>query len=238
MIIIDEAHNLMDTISNIHSITVSHGQLKLCRSQLGVYLQKFRNRLKGKNRVYVAQMVRLIDSILGCLETRMTGKQPSEGLVEIGDLMAGKGVDQINLYKLMRYLQESKLARKVEGYTVFTEAQESKAKSGMEHQAHVSTMPVLTHVQSFLQTLTNPAAEGRFFYERDGKNDLSLKYMLLDPTHHFKEIVEDARAVILAGGTMSPVRLPQLDLPFEVSLMGLRWTTTPAIFLHTLILLA
>lgn len=205
VIIIDEAHNLMDTISNIHSITVTQGQLKRCRSQLGVYLQKFRNRLKGKNRVYVAQVVRLVDSISGYLETMMTEKQSSEGIVDVGHLMAGKGVDQINLYKLMRYLQESKLARKVEGYTTHTEEQESKARSRKEAEAHVSTMPVLTHVQSFLQTLTNPAAEGRFFYEKDEKNNVSLKYMLLDPTHHFKEIVEDARAVILVGGTMSPM---------------------------------
>lgn len=196
----------MDTISGIHSITVTLGQLKQCRSQLGVYLQKFRNRLKGKNRVYVAQVIRLIDSVSGCLETSLTEKHSSEGIVDVGNLMAGKGVDQINLYKLMRYLQESKLARKVEGYIVHAEEQDSKANSRTEREAHVSATPVLTHVQSFLQTLTNPAAEGRFFYEKDGKDDIYLKYMLLDPTHHFKEIVEDARAVILAGGTMSPVK--------------------------------
>ncbi|KAM0794423.1 helicase C-terminal domain-containing protein [Usnea florida] len=206
VVIIDEAHNLMDTISNIHSTTVTHVQLKRCRLQLGGYLQRFRNRLKGKNRVYVAQVVRLIDSLVGFLEARMSEEQSSEGIVDVGHLMAGKGVDQINLYKLMHYLQESKLARKVEGYTTHAEAQEMKGKSGtIKAEAHISTMPVLTHVQSFLQTLTNPAAEGRFFYEKDEKNELSLKYMLLDPTHHFSEIVEDARAVILAGGTMSPM---------------------------------
>ena len=140
----------------------------------------------------------------------MIAKQSSEGMVDVSHLMAGKGVDQINLYKLMRYLQESKLARKVEGYTIHAEEQESNSRSKMGREAHVSTTPVLTHIQSFLQTLTNPAAEGRFFYENDEKNDVSLKYMLLDPTHHFKEIVEDARAVILAGGTMSPVGIPRL----------------------------
>lgn len=218
VIIIDEAHNLMDTISNIHSIAVTQGQLQRCRSQLSVYLHKFRNRLKGKNRVYVAQVVRLIDSVSGYLESKMSEKRSSEGIVDVGHLMAGKGVDQINLYKLMRYLQKSKLARKVEGYTLHAEEEQSISRSRMEREAHVSTTPVLTHIQSFLQALTNPATEGRFFYEKDEKNDLSLKYMLLDPTHHFREIVEDARAVILAGGTMSPVRFPCLHLHFESSL--------------------
>jgi chromosome transmission fidelity protein 1 len=54
VVIIDEAHNLMDAISGIYSITVILAQLKRSRPQMGVYLLKFRNRLVGKNRVYVA----------------------------------------------------------------------------------------------------------------------------------------------------------------------------------------
>lgn len=72
VIIIDEAHNLMDAISGIHGVEVSLRQLKRAKAQLGVYLQKFRNRLKGKNRVYVAQVVRVIDSLAGYLESRVT----------------------------------------------------------------------------------------------------------------------------------------------------------------------
>lgn len=72
VIIIDEAHNLMDAVSGIHSAEVSLTQLKRARAQIGTYLQKFRNRLKGKNRVYVAQVVRVIDSLAGYLEGRLT----------------------------------------------------------------------------------------------------------------------------------------------------------------------
>ena len=71
VVIIDEAHNLMDAISGIHGVEVSLKQLKRARAQLGVYLQKFRNRLKGKNRVYIAQVVRVIDSLVGYLEGRV-----------------------------------------------------------------------------------------------------------------------------------------------------------------------
>jgi chromosome transmission fidelity protein 1 len=71
VVIIDEAHNLMDAIAGIHGVEVSLKQLKRARAQLGVYLQKFRNRLKGKNRAYVAQVVRVIDSLAGYLEGRL-----------------------------------------------------------------------------------------------------------------------------------------------------------------------
>ncbi|EON69697.1 hypothetical protein W97_08957 [Coniosporium apollinis CBS 100218] len=211
VIIIDEAHNVMDAITGIYSISVSHSQLQRARAQLGIYLQKFRNRLKGKNRVYVTQIVRLLDSLTSYLQTKASVAKDLEGIIQPGDLMGGKGVDQINLYKLMRYLQESKLARKVDGYIVYAEQQNKSADA--EHHpgtkktaTHEKTVPVLTHVQGFLAALMNPSAEGRFFYSRLGEDgSLWLKYMLLDPTHHFREIVEQARAVILAGGTMSPM---------------------------------
>jgi chromosome transmission fidelity protein 1 len=71
VVIIDEAHNLMDAIADIQGVDVTLKQLKRARAQLGAYLQKFRNRLKGKNRVYVAQVVRVIDSLAGYLESRI-----------------------------------------------------------------------------------------------------------------------------------------------------------------------
>ncbi|KAH8428921.1 DNA helicase [Aspergillus melleus] len=197
IVIIDEAHNLMDAISNIHSVTITLSQLETSISQLTAYARKFKTRLKGKNRSYIAQVIRLVSSIADHLRSLKNTSAP-EGCVQSSDLMAGRGVDQINPYKLCRYLQESKLARKVDGYVEF-----SKEKA--DHQSHSKpTTPVLFHVSSFLLPLMNLTAEGRLFYSKTS-DDIQLKYMLLDPTNHFREIVEDARAVILAGGTMSPM---------------------------------
>lgn len=52
-----------------------------------------------------------------------------------------------------------------------------------------------------------PSAEGCFFCAKEEQGGVSLKYMLLYPTFHFKDIVDEAKAIVLAGGTMSPVRL-------------------------------
>ncbi|KAI5248876.1 DNA repair helicase [Aureobasidium subglaciale] len=203
IVIIDEAHNLMDAISGIYTVEVSLQQLQLARAQLTTYLQRFRNRLKGKNRVYVTQVVRLLDSITTFLQA-LDHKKGSEGVVQATELLKGKGVDQINLYKLMHYLQESKLARKVEGY-VSLEQQKQQGLNNTDSGKEV-TVPVLTHITDMFMVLTNPAREGRLFYTAaEDKTQTKVKYMLLDPSEHFREIVEEARAVILAGGTMSPM---------------------------------
>ncbi|KAF2760010.1 ATP-dependent RNA helicase-like protein chl1 [Pseudovirgaria hyperparasitica] len=207
VVIIDEAHNLIDSITGIHSASVSLSQLAKAREQLMVYLQKFKNRLKGKNRTYVAQTVRLLDSLIACLKKLVETPGSHEGTVDVQTMMTGKGADQINIYKLDKYLQESKLARKVDGYIAHedTTARPMKGPSKPAAAQSAKTTPVLMQVQSFLLTLVNPSSEGQFFYSKEQDGEAQLKYLLLDPTHHFKEVVEEARSVILVGGTMSPM---------------------------------
>jgi chromosome transmission fidelity protein 1 len=205
IVIIDEAHNLMDAIAGIYSVSITLHQAHEARTQLTTYLQKFRNKLKGKNRVYVAQILRLIDSIIAYLQTKASDSKASDGIVDVRTLMTGKSLDQINVYKLNAYLQGSRLARKVDGYTTFAGQAQKPGQKSSEHRDPRRTVPVLTQVQAFLMALMNPSDEGRFFYSSEEASSMTLKYMLLDPTFHFKEVVEEARAVVLAGGTMSPV---------------------------------
>ncbi|TKA54388.1 hypothetical protein B0A55_13076 [Friedmanniomyces simplex] len=203
VVIIDEAHNLMNAIEGIYSTQISESQLKRARESLIVYLQKFRNRLKGSNRVYVTQVVRVIDSLL-LFVTGLDGANGNGGSMEAERLLSGKGVDQINLAKLVRYISDSKLSRKVEGYVSHVTQQQKASTRNTRDDKSEADVPTLSHVQNFLMTLMNPSKEGRFFWSREGDTCI-VRYMLLDPSEHFREIVHDAQAVILAGGTMSPM---------------------------------
>lgn len=100
------------------------------------------------------------------------------------------------MFELIQYVQESKLAFKIESYASHVEEQDSKA--------HKSSTPVLHSLVSFLVALTNLSSEGRIFYQKSPGPDIQLSYLLLSPTHAFSSVASSARAVILAGGTMSP----------------------------------
>ena len=61
---------------------------------------------------------------------------------------------------------------------------------------------------AFIEALTSRDADGRVVVTR--KNVLSacsLKFLLLNPAPHFADVLKEARSVIVAGGTMQPVRL-------------------------------
>jgi chromosome transmission fidelity protein 1 len=70
-------------------------------------------------------------------------------------------------------------------------------------------------VESFLLSLTDARDDGRVLFTleptSDGRQAVALKYILLNPAERFKEVVDIARSVILAGGTMEPVS-PQCQL--------------------------
>lgn len=123
-----------------------------------------------------------------------------QGIVDPNLLLKAKGADQLNLFQLIKYIQQSKLAFKVESYASHLEG--VAASSGSK----TSSGPVLHTLVSFLTALTNLSAEGRVFYEKLAVTppDVKLAYLLLSPTHAFSSIASSARAVILAGGTMSP----------------------------------
>lgn len=85
-----------------------------------------------------------------------------------------------------------------------------------------NTTPPLHSVESFIVALT-ASSDGEFSCAyglrhnltscTDGRVTLSMvdgqveiKYQHLNPATYFQEVIETARSVILAGGTMSPVR--------------------------------
>ena len=105
------------------------------------------------------------------------------------------------MFELIQYIQESKLAFKIESYVAHVENEDNPTKMTPK-----STTPVLHTLVSFLIALTNLSSEGRIFYQKlkDSAPDIQLSYLLLSPTHAFSSIASSARAVILAGGTMSP----------------------------------
>lgn len=115
IVVIDEAHNLIDSILSLHSISISTSQLLTIRKALLTYIQKFRSRFTGLNAAYLKQLALLLKGLTEFAEAwAKEGKK--EELVQVAKVFQTGGVgalDQINLRKLDEYLQKSKIARKV-----------------------------------------------------------------------------------------------------------------------------
>ncbi|KAG5518111.1 hypothetical protein PMAC_003297 [Pneumocystis sp. 'macacae'] len=209
IVIIDEAHNLIDAITSIYSSMITFSQVSLAINQINIYLSKFNKKLKGKNLVYIKQIMKLLENISNFMERK--NNIVGDIQVEQSEILFYGGADQVNIYKLEKYMKNSGLARKIDGY--FEKNSENSDKKTNTKENIISGLPVLSHIQTFLLNLTNPFTEGKIFFGHTEKIQITdktnvdcyLKYLLLNPCYQFKEIVNEARAVILAGGTMEPM---------------------------------
>ncbi|KAI8089909.1 putative ATP-dependent RNA helicase DDX11 [Halteromyces radiatus] len=220
IIIIDEAHNLMETISSIHTVTISLSQLLLALSQIRMYIEKYLSRLLGKNTIYIKQMITILKAFVKVLES----KDKKDTVLTVNDFVHLTGIDHFNLFKLQKYLESSQLAKKLNGFydKVREQQQELYQKQLVSNPKAIlppllaqktssSSIPTLHQVESFMMCLTHPDNDGRIVitFGTSGNDSSStepqIKYMLLNPADVFKPIVDEARSIILAGGTMEPV---------------------------------
>jgi chromosome transmission fidelity protein 1 len=128
-----DSPDLIDTLLSIYSTSLSSIQLGNAISQLTQYLARFRSRLKPVHALWIRQTLSvLVGLVKVCDETikaAATNPKAKAEMLETNALMArvGGGNDQVNLMEMVKYLKESKLARKVSGYVEKT-AEEAASK--------------------------------------------------------------------------------------------------------------
>ncbi|EMD33187.1 hypothetical protein CERSUDRAFT_108361 [Gelatoporia subvermispora B] len=221
VVIVDEAHNLIPTLLSLSTTCLSFRTLSTARSQLSIYLNRFRTRLATAHSLHLMRLVGLLNALHTYAEEWREAhqKQPRGGggkdvqaeTVEVmapGELLArlGRKADGVNLLEIEAYLRRSKIARKISGYSV--KAMERAAGQDpirvAKLQKLANTTPPLHAVESFITALTSANEDGRVTFALvDGQ--IEIKYQQLNPATHFKEVIDAARSVILAGGTMSPM---------------------------------
>ncbi|XP_075561779.1 ATP-dependent DNA helicase DDX11 isoform X7 [Pelecanus crispus] len=245
IVIIDEAHNLIDTITCIHSAEVSGSQLCCAHSQLLQYMERYRKRLKAKNLMYIKQILYLLERFVAMLGGNVNQNpscqavsQPGTVLKSINDFLFQSQIDNINLFKVQRYCEKSLISRKLFGFVERYGSPATAVKTNKENQKlaglqnflltlqqgsdkeagalqgppveaeddQLRTASPLMQIEGFLSALTNANQDGRVILNRQGTvGQSNLKFLLLNPAVHFAKVVEECRAVIIAGGTMQPV---------------------------------
>ncbi|KAG0148021.1 hypothetical protein CROQUDRAFT_61025 [Cronartium quercuum f. sp. fusiforme G11] len=216
IVIVDEAHNLIDNVLSIHSASLTSTFLNLVKNAFMIYIQRFAKKLKGTNLVYLKQLLRVLECLgTYCQDWAKTipaNSNRHEEIMTVNLLLQKTGIlDQLNMRDLEQYLTESKIVYKISGYATKIEANEKKEKS--EDRAFQTRSAFVTgfyKIQDFILALSNANQDGRVLLSgerasKDEKMVVTLKYQLLNPSECFRDVVSETRAVILAGGTMAPI---------------------------------
>uniref|UniRef100_A0AAR2LTC6 ATP-dependent DNA helicase DDX11 n=1 Tax=Pygocentrus nattereri TaxID=42514 RepID=A0AAR2LTC6_PYGNA len=239
IVIIDEAHNLADTLTALHSAEVNGAQLCRAHSQLSQYCDRYRSRLKAKNLMYIKQILFVLEGLVRTLGGQLSWPcfaPATTELLTINDFLFRAQIDNINLFKVQKYFEKSMISRKlcgfvekyegkgvnthsssvnkenqrIEGLGRFLQSLQNKPAAPPEQQGAVEDRPSMASpmmlVESFLFALTNSNKDGRVVMDKQAcLAQSSLKFLMLNAAVHFAQVVQECRAVIIAGGTMQPV---------------------------------
>ena len=246
IVIIDEAHNLLDTISQIHTATISLTQFRLAHKQMMAYKMKYVKLFKAKNLLKFNQLIFVTKQLLRHLEIWKKMDQTMDKVFELYQVLSTIMIDNINLFEILKFCEQTRFANKIHGYSrvhntdqqqleiaenakrnctknfLLNLQEQTRKKKVMAcngllkveekvEEMKVSETPkedtsnVMRTLLQFIECLTQKYDGGRIIINQDPETlDMSFKYILLDPSGPFDEIIKDCRSVVLAGGTMKP----------------------------------
>lgn len=215
IIIIDEAHNLADSLIGMYDAKITLSQLENVHKHLEKYLEKFCSRLGPGNRRYIQTMMVLTGAFLQATSTSIEkatqAEAPSESSLEINDFLFSLNIDNINFVKLINYVKQSNIIHKVSGYGDKLACLENQNPDGSVSKDGGSTLSGFHALLDLLKSLTNKNVDGRIIVSKmmrstgSGEQEGFIKYVMLTGEKIFSEIANQAHAVILAGGTLQPI---------------------------------
>lgn len=213
LVIVDEAHNLPEALRSLSSCNLTLPSIDGALSQLIRYVSKYSSRLLGKNLFYLGQLRRFLTSSQKFLKTPLEGGK-EKIMVTATELLFTLKLDNINVYKMLRYLERSKLSQKLHGFTTVRISDNATPNKDDPNfiSKHISCMSI---VETFLKCLTSSETEGRVVIELASSDTddsdircydkmARFRYLLLDPSIQFSNVLDEAHSIILAGGTLQP----------------------------------
>ena len=204
IIIIDEAHNLIDSLNSMYSVNLPLKSLYVAEKQLKEYFNRYENRLKESNKKYINEIITVTESIINYLTNTHSSKllhkktkippgssdaeaeQKEPAIVEIEEEEERKissinhflfdcAIDHINFFKLSKFLKETDLIKKLNGFIDFQLIEQLKNKEreesgqqgdlGDEDEDDSVILSPIALIKNFIESLTNADKDGRILVQ-------------------------------------------------------------------------
>jgi chromosome transmission fidelity protein 1 len=155
IVIIDEAHNLIETINNIHSIEIKGSHIIDSQTQLNQYLTKYYSRLSPKNIMHIKQIIYILNEFIKHLKVSLNDKtnDNTSHVYEGLNFLIKLGIENLNLFKILDFCEKSRIARKLYGFN------EKQKRFQVENNSENSSKKLLSGTTAFLAKMKGKTIE-------------------------------------------------------------------------------
>uniref|UniRef100_A0A1I7YSE8 Helicase ATP-binding domain-containing protein n=1 Tax=Steinernema glaseri TaxID=37863 RepID=A0A1I7YSE8_9BILA len=248
VVIVDEAHNLLTTVADIHSVEVT---LPALTEGFRLFQDYFRQSGEEQTPPDFNSPLEQFGTAIMVLMSKLNerSKKENDAIYSMGAFISEIGLYEVNLFDVLAYVERTNLCSKFHGFfkrycgrvtqqekpkeepklsgVALLMKKRAEAKNGAvedpeepepeEENGEKSRMSSpMYQIVAFLKALANRSSDGRVLVtpeDASSGSPATYRFLLLNPAEKLKDLVKDARSVLLIGGTMEPAE--QLIDAFE-----------------------
>lgn len=195
IIIIDEAHNIYESVIQMNSVSVSYHLIKKYIKAFSKYRARFSQKCDAtqvpsldncrangftQGKVIADAFLDILGHLDNFCECNKNQALTEEKCLRVNDFLVKSHLQNYNMFRLKEYMRSTNLTQKLEGY---------------EKDLHFGLYTIV----NFLVLLTNSDSNGLILYDMS-----KIRFTPLDPKLYFEDVLE-CKSLILAGGTMEPL---------------------------------
>ncbi|KAL6935293.1 uncharacterized protein HGUI_00971 [Hanseniaspora guilliermondii] len=186
IVIVDEAHNLVNTLIDMNRVDISLKELISIQKGIKIYMEKFEKKLAQRNMHQLNKVKNVVTDLIHYFEEEYVDKKTTNLLPFL----------RLNANEMIKFMETSYFPQKLQSYMIKNELVTSKT-------------PLLFKLIKFLSILTNnKTTDGVWYFENN-----ALKYLPYSPGINVSSVIESCSKMVLIGGTMQP--FDQFDILFH-----------------------
>jgi chromosome transmission fidelity protein 1 len=117
VVVIDEAHNIIDVCNSLHSAEITLSQLDFCHEAVDAYTTRFQTVFSGKTSYNMLLVKSIIMSLIRWMKGKMAQSNGTASeIVTVNDFVFAVDLDNVNLLQLRRFLVDNNVIHKVSGF--------------------------------------------------------------------------------------------------------------------------
>jgi chromosome transmission fidelity protein 1 len=199
VVVVDEAHNITESINSIYSINLTKSQLLLTLHQLHSYKERYEKKFKASTLEWLNILITVVNKITVYITSIPLAASEINRIYSIIDFETECRIAGAPYWKLVDFIQQSELPKKLNGFNdKYCLEVKQHEQQGADYQTR--NISVLGVIAEFFNSLKNKAADARILIQRNHQ----IKFLMLNPSVHLLDVLTSARSLILAGGTMQP----------------------------------
>ena len=115
-LVFDEAHNLMDSITQINSVDLQYDKVVQAHKSIKEYHDKYKSRMLPKNIKMIFDLLTILESFKGFFDKDSGNNLVSDRTVDVIDVLSDTDLYSYDFSKILEFFEKADLVKKLNGF--------------------------------------------------------------------------------------------------------------------------